>query len=44
MTIHNSKDVNKPSELQVDIWKQTHDENNTFHETFESEHNIKDTT
>ena len=43
MTVHKSKDINQVSELNDDIWKQTHDEKNTFHEEFGSEHNLKDT-
>ena len=43
MTIHKSKQINAVSELKVDIWKQTHDDNNCFHETFDYEHNLKDT-
>ena len=44
MTVHKSKDINQVSELKVHIWKQTHDEKNTFHEEFESELNLKDTS
>ena len=42
MTIHKSKDINNFSKLKVDIWKQSHDENNTFIETFDYEHDLKD--
>ena len=43
MTIHKSKEINAVSELKVDIWKQTHDDDNSFHEAFDYEHNLKDT-
>ena len=43
MVVHKSKHINEVSELKVDIWNQTHDENNTFHETFDHEHKLKDT-
>ena len=43
MTIHKSKDINNFSKLKVDIWKQSHDENNTFIEAFDYEHDLKDT-
>ena len=43
MVVHKSKHINEVSELKVDIWKQTRDDKNVFHETFDYEHNLKDT-
>lgn len=43
MVIHKSKRINSVSELKVEFWKQKHDEKNIFHESFDYEHNFKDT-
>ena len=43
MVMKKSKHINEVSELKVDIWKRTHDKKNTFHETFDQEHKLKDT-
>ena len=43
MLIHTLKYINKVSELKVDRWKQMHDEDDNFHESFDGEHTLKDT-
>ena len=43
MVVHKMKHINELSELKVDIWKQKHDDQNVFHETFDHEHTLKDT-
>ena len=43
MLIHRSKDIHEISDLKVDLWRQTHDENNSFKETFDNKHTLKDT-
>ena len=41
MIVHKAKTINQVSELRVDIWKQTHDNDNNLNETFDGEHTIK---
>ena len=43
MIIHKAKNINPVSELKVDIWKQTHDKKDDFHELYDGEHTLKET-
>ena len=44
MTIHKSKRKHKLSDLKVDIWKQTYDDNDVLHEIFNEDHTLKEET
>ena len=44
MFIHKAKSINPVSELKVDVWKQTHDEENVFNESYDGEHTLKVTS